>query len=154
MESINEYGKAGGNRADHIRLVRDDYKNLTISLPSDTDIVSLLFHKNSSKDTFLQTLISDGEIDNLIKETAIIKGQTVDDVKKIIQDNWNFGVGKSRVEFGAKDEQKLHAFAQAELVSRDGLADANISIKTFDGTRPLKFAKEAVQKEKNIIKNY
>lgn len=100
----------------------------------------------------------DATIQSLVKENKMNpktgKKIDLDMIRKDILDNWNFGVGKSRVEFGAENEQKLYAFAQAELVSRDGLADKNIVAKVFESDRSLKFAREAVQKEENIIKNY
>lgn len=60
-------------------------------------------------------------------------------------------MGKSRVEAGATSEQKLHAFAQAELVSRDGIAGKDIVAQAFDPERTMRFAREAVRQETEML---
>ncbi len=58
------------------------------------------------------------------------------------------------METGAKGEQKLHAFADAELVSRDNIGEKGISVGTFDASRSIRFGRECVRQEKSIIEKW
>lgn len=149
MQSINTYIQQWEIWAEHIRIVRDDYKNLTLSLPPGTDAPPMLFGSIETKEDYMQKLICDvhTDIEDLARRYNL-DGQMI--IKDILE-NWTFGIGKSRVEIGAGNEQKLYAFGEAELVSRDNIRDQRISVMTFEASRPIRFGNECVRQERDII---
>jgi len=123
-------------------------------MPPDISVESILFQNISSKDSFLDKVISDEGMSTLIAKVAKEKGKSIDEVREDIFHNWNFGVGKLRVDAGVDNKQKLHAFADVELVSRDGIEDRNISVKISNDSRHLQFSEKSVQQEKDIIEKW
>lgn len=92
LQSAEEYRKMHGKSADHIRLVRDDYKNLTLSVPAETSILSALFSGIFSKKSFLDHIISDENFHIFLESFAKEKNKDVDEIKKDILRIWDFGV--------------------------------------------------------------
>lgn len=54
----------------------------------------------------------------------------------------------------ADNKAKLCVFAQAELVSRDGLLDDSIAVKSFEASRSFRFAEESVRLESAIVEKW
>lgn len=90
LRSVDEYmyGKTGKKPPGNIRLVRDNYKNLTFSMFPDTDVQSVLFYGFISKKSFLDEVIRDMDTDihSFAKERHI----GPDTIKGDILKNWDF----------------------------------------------------------------
>lgn len=88
MYSMESHVGAQGRTSDHIRMVRDDYKNLTLSLPPGSDISSLLFQGILSKEIFLREILRD--MDPVIRSLSREKGIPVETIRADVLKNWNF----------------------------------------------------------------
>lgn len=116
------------------------------------DSKALLFGKTGTKANFIASILHDMEDE--IALLAKNKHRSPERIRKDILEHWSFGVGTSRVEPGARNEQKLHAFAEAELVSRDTIHDTDITVGVFDTSRPLRFGEASVRQESDIIRKW
>lgn len=73
LESMEKTSQTWGKSGEHVRLVRDDYKNLTLSAPPGSDTISLLFQGSSDKKVFLKNVLENmsGDIESLAREKGI-----------------------------------------------------------------------------------
>ncbi|MDD2891656.1 MAG: hypothetical protein PHQ95_01705 [Candidatus Gracilibacteria bacterium] len=148
MQGAEGYVRAH-EHTNHIRLVRDDYKNLSISVPPGTPVGQALFGNMTSKQQFIDGVIHD--MHDTIGAQAQEKGISVADIEADIRKYFNFGIGKASVGEQAQGKDKLLSFAGAEGVARDGLASFEITVHTFDKSRYEVYAKAFLQIEEGIM---
>lgn len=148
MQWVEEFSHTTGS-VDHVRLVRDDYKNLSVSVPSGIPLEKVLFGKITSKKQFIDGVIND--IQDTINTHARKKWVTVTSIEDDIRKYFNFWVWEANVWKQAGDKDKLKAFAWAEGVAREGLESPDIVVHVFDKSRYDLYAKHFIQLEEDII---
>lgn len=145
----SSFDRSSAAAAGHGRVVRDDYKNLTVSLPSGADPVKSLFGKAKTGGDFTDSVIAAcrAEIASVAKSLRIPESE----VASAVRAEFGLSLGISRVPETGGDAAKLAAFREAELASKTPPSHGRLAASPFSGADTLRLAKEALSIEAALV---
>lgn len=145
---------------EHARIVRDDYKHLTLSIPESADIVDLLFWWIASQKQILDSVIE--SLSEEIQRKAIEVWMSKDFVESVIRDNitiWVWYSTYTRPQMWQSGDlvenlMKLKAFYESENASRwlvfpDLIKPNEYSIERIEST-----ARFTMDAERDFLREY
>lgn len=153
----------------HARIVRSDYKHITISLNSDKDFLWQLFANTTQREQFIWWIfnnISESELQNIFKTISPQNQKTLqlnsksspDEIRKILfqhcREKFDFGIWTHIVTSNASFEDKLRAFYQADTSAKRWVENGNIEAKEFSFNKVQEFANIALNAEQKAILNF
>lgn len=147
-----DFARSSGRDAANWRVIRDDYKNFTVSLPDWSDPVKTLFGNTAKVSHFVDQalLVCTKDVEVLSKARGIPERKIVSTIRR----DFGISLGVSRVPEDGSDRSKLSAFREAELASKPLRSSGKIAASEFGPARTLELARTALAIEASIIKNW
>ena len=141
------------------RIVRSDYKHITISLPESNNISKALFWNEINREKFIKDTF-DNISDEEIKESMLNASKQLsrEEIKDKLLDEFDFWVWISKVPWKKWDKLdnkiKLESFYKAEISSRVKPEWKDIKLINYNFDKIKEFTNEVFKLEKEIIEKY
>lgn len=149
---MRDFVRASGRDAANWRVIRDDYKNFTVSLPDWSDPVKTLFGNTAKVSHFVDQVLSLCEKD--VAALSKARGIPERKIAAMVRRDFGISLGVSRVPEDGSDRSKLSAFREAELASKPLRSSGKIAASEFGSARTLELARAALAIESSIIRNW
>ncbi len=130
------------------RVIRSDYKNISLVLPKNSDISKLFWHSIQTKD-FIEKIIN-----KTISESNLAHSEKTSAIN-LIRENYNFWVWKSKIWTDTSNIiHNIEYLRQAEITSRRNIWNSTDNIVTYSSEESLNKIRNSINIENEILSKY
>lgn len=134
---------------ENARLVRDNYKNITASIPETADPLSFLLG-SANKDEVLRSLVTD--VRPMLRDFSRSRGVPLEEAEAFLRSKFDFGIGSVRSGNLRTDMDRMRAFYLSEKHSR--VFGKPGEVKTFDWQSVTASARDVMRLDADVIQAY